>query len=134
MPSSHNDYRMLRKDWLLLLFPGLIWGSSFFFIAEGLDAFQPALITPLRVLFGFLALIALPQSRKHIPIEDLPSIALLGVFWMVIPLSLFPFAEQHVSSSVTGNSLAEPSIVNRPASGFLCISRSIVLAIARAST
>lgn len=102
MKSSHNDYRMGRSDWLLLLMPGLIWGSSFFFIAEGLDAFQPALITPLRVLFGFLALVALPQSRKHIPIKDLPSIALLGVFWMVIPLSLFPFAEQHVSSSVTG--------------------------------
>ena len=93
---------MGRSDWLLLLMPGLIWGSSFFFIAEGLDAFQPALITPLRVLFGFLALVALPQSRKHIPRKDLPSIALLGVFWMVIPLSLFPFAEQHVSSSVTG--------------------------------
>ncbi|MTH90549.1 MAG: EamA family transporter [Actinobacteria bacterium] len=102
MTSSHNDYRMGRSDWLLLLMPGLIWGSSFFFIAEGLDAFQPALITPLRVLFGFLALVALPQSRKHIPRKDLPSIALLGVFWMVIPLSLFPFAEQHVSSSVTG--------------------------------
>ena len=102
MASSHNDYHMGRKDWLLLLFPGLIWGSSFFFIAEGLDAFQPALITPLRVLFGFLALVALPQSRKHIPIKDLPSIALLGVFWIAIPLSLFPFAEQHVSSSVTG--------------------------------
>jgi drug/metabolite transporter (DMT)-like permease len=93
---------MGRSDWLLLLMPGLIWGSSFFFIAEGLDAFQPALITPLRVLFGFLALVALPQSRKHIPRKDLPAIALLGVFWMVIPLSLFPFAEQHVSSSVTG--------------------------------
>jgi drug/metabolite transporter (DMT)-like permease len=26
----------------------------------------------------------------------------LGVIWMAIPLSLFPFAEQHVSSSVTG--------------------------------
>jgi drug/metabolite transporter (DMT)-like permease len=102
MATSHNDYRMGRSDWLLLLMPGLIWGSSFFFIAEGLDAFQPALITPLRVLFGFLALVALPQSRKHIPIKDLPSIALLGVFWIAIPLSLFPFAEQHVSSSVTG--------------------------------
>lgn len=93
---------MGRSDWLLLLIPGLIWGSSFFFIAEGLDAFQPALITPLRVLFGFLALVALPQSRKHVPKKDLPSIALLGVFWIAIPLSLFPFAEQHVSSSVTG--------------------------------
>ncbi len=78
--TTHSDYRMSRNDWLLLLIPGLIWGSSFFFIAEGLDAFQPALITPLRVLFGFLALIALPQSRKHVPKKDLPSIALLGVF------------------------------------------------------
>ena len=100
--TAHSDYRMGRSDWLLLVIPGLIWGSSFFFIAEGLDAFEPALITPLRILFGFLALIAFSQSRKHIPKKDLPSIALLGVFWIAIPLSLFPFAEQHVSSSVTG--------------------------------
>ena len=35
-------------DWLLLAVPGLIWGSSFYFIAIGLDSFSPGLITPLR--------------------------------------------------------------------------------------
>ena len=100
--AQHDDHTMVRSDWLLLLIPGLIWGSSFFFIAEGLDAFEPALITPLRVLFGFCALIAFPKSRVAIPRSDYPAIALLGVLWIALPLSLFPFAEQHVSSSVTG--------------------------------
>jgi len=97
-----TELAMSRRDWLFLIVPGIIWGSSFFFIAEGLESFEPALITPLRILFGFLALVSVPASRKNIPREDLPRIALLGVLWIALPLSLFPFAEQHVSSSVTG--------------------------------
>jgi drug/metabolite transporter (DMT)-like permease len=94
---------MHATDWARWAVPGLVWGTSFFFIAEGLEAFPAALITPMRILFGFLTLACFPAAR-HGRIEkvDRPRIALLGVIWMAIPLSLFPFAEQHVSSSVTG--------------------------------
>jgi drug/metabolite transporter (DMT)-like permease len=34
--------------------------------------------------------------------SDWPAIAALGVLWLALPLSMFPFAEQHVSSAVTG--------------------------------
>ncbi|MFZ4718876.1 MAG: DMT family transporter [Ilumatobacteraceae bacterium] len=90
-------------DWLRWSVPGLVWGTSFFFIAEALDAFPAALITPMRILFGFLTLACFPAARRgRIEREDRLRVATLGVVWMAIPLSLFPFAEQHVSSSVTG--------------------------------
>lgn len=89
-------------DWLLLAVPGLIWGSSFYFIAIALDSFSPGLITPLRVLIGFLTLSVFPKARAPVPRGAWRNIVLLGVLWLAIPLSAFPFAEQHVSSSVVG--------------------------------
>ncbi len=89
-------------DWGLLAIPGVIWGSSFFFIAEGLDAFPPAMITFLRIALGFCALGVFPAARQPIERVDRPRIALLGLLWMAFPLSMFPIAEQHVSSSLTG--------------------------------
>lgn len=98
--TVHPD--MTRLDWVLLTIPGIIWGASFFFIAEGLEVFPPELITPMRITFGLLALLVFPASRRPVPREAWPRIALLGAMWMAIPLTMFPFAEQHVSSSVTG--------------------------------
>jgi drug/metabolite transporter (DMT)-like permease len=90
-------------DWARLLAPGVIWGSSFFFIAEGLRSFPAALITPMRLAFGFCALAAFPAARKtSISGHDLRRIVVLGVVWMAFPLSMFPFAEERVSSSLTG--------------------------------
>jgi len=90
-------------DWAVLALPGLVWGASFYFIAEGLEAFPAALITPMRVGFGALTLGLFPTARRvRIERADLPRVLLLGVIWMAIPLSIFPFAEERVSSSVTG--------------------------------
>jgi drug/metabolite transporter (DMT)-like permease len=92
-----------RADWARWAVPGVVWGTSFYFIAEGLKAFPAAMITPMRILLGFLTLSIFPAARiAQIDRSDRKKIALLGVIWMAIPLSLFPFAEQHVSSSVTG--------------------------------
>ena len=102
MTTTALQPEMTRTDWVLLTIPGIIWGSSFFLIAEGLEVFPPELITPMRIFFGFLALICFPASRVSVPREAFPRIALLGTMWMAIPLTMFPFAEQHVSSSVTG--------------------------------
>lgn len=89
-------------DWLLLVVPGLVWGSSFYFIAVGLESFAPGLITPMRVLFGCITLSFLPQSRRPVERAAWPMIGVLAVVWLAVPLTVFPFAEQHVSSSVTG--------------------------------
>ena len=89
-------------DWLLLLGPGLIWGASFLFIAEGLQAIGPNGLTFTRILVGFLTLGLAPSARGRIAREDRGKVALLGVIWLALPLSMFPLAEQRVSSALTG--------------------------------
>ena len=94
--------RPSAADWARLAVPGLIWGTSFFFIAEGLESFPAILITPMRIAFGFAALAFVPASRTPIPRSAWPRIIVLAAVWMAIPLTMFPFAEERVSSSVTG--------------------------------
>lgn len=89
-------------DWLLLLIPGIIWGASFLFIAEGLEAVGPNGVTFMRILVGFATLALFPQARKPVPARDWPWVALVGVVWLAFPLSMFPFAEQRVTSALTG--------------------------------
>jgi drug/metabolite transporter (DMT)-like permease len=89
-------------DWLILTLPGVIWGASFLFIAEGLRAVGPNGITFVRILVGFATLAVLPSARRPVLPSDRTGIALLGVVWMAFPLSMFPFAEQRVSSALTG--------------------------------
>jgi len=89
-------------DGLLLVVPGVIWGASFLFIAEGLRAIGPMGVTFVRILVGFLTLSLVPAARAGMSRDAWPGVALLGVLWLAFPLSLFPFAEQHVSSALTG--------------------------------
>jgi drug/metabolite transporter (DMT)-like permease len=90
------------SDWLLLLVPGVIWGASFILIAEGMRSIGPNGVTFVRVLIGFATLSLFPAARKSIVPSDWAGIAGLGVLWLAFPLSMFPFAEQRVSSAITG--------------------------------
>lgn len=100
-PASEFD-AFTATDWGLLAAVAAVWGSSFLFIAIGLDHFEPALVTLLRLLFGTAVLAAFPGARRSIPRADLPHVALLGVVWMAAPLLLFPLAQQWIDSSLAG--------------------------------
>jgi drug/metabolite transporter (DMT)-like permease len=89
-------------DSLLLILPGVIWGASFLLIAEGLEAVGPNGVTFVRILVGFLTLSMIPAARGRLARTDRTATAVLGVLWLAFPLSMFPFAEQHVSSALTG--------------------------------
>ena len=89
-------------DWALLVVPGVIWGASFLFIAEGLAAVAPNGVTFTRIAIGFLTLSLFPSARQPVARTDWAGTAWLGVLWFAFPLSMFPFAEQHVSSALTG--------------------------------
>ena len=89
-------------DWVLLAVPALMWGSSFAFMEVGLRHLEPGVITFARVLFGAAALAALPGARARVARADLPRIALLGLLWMALPFTLFPIAQQWISSSLAG--------------------------------
>ena len=65
VPSvAETDKHMAPVDWVRLAIPGLVWGTSFYFIAQGLNAFPAALITPMRVGFGCVTLGLFPAARR----------------------------------------------------------------------
>jgi drug/metabolite transporter (DMT)-like permease len=100
--SSSRAANIDVSDWLLLVVPGLIWGASFLFIAEGLRSIAPNGVTFARILIGFATLSLFPSARRPIVRSDWVGSAGLGVLWLAFPLGMFPFAEQRVSSALTG--------------------------------
>ena len=68
MTESHADHppRTVRWTWILLIVPGVIWGASFLFIAEGLEAMGPNGVTFTRILVGFVTLALFSGSRRPI--------------------------------------------------------------------
>ena len=89
-------------DWAMFASIGSIWGSSFLLIAIGLDAFEPGLITWLRIVCGASVLWLVPAARQRIHREDVPRLVALSLLWVAIPFTLFPLAEQHITSALTG--------------------------------
>jgi len=90
------------RDWSIFTSIALIWGASFLFIAIGLESLEPGLITLLRVGLGAITLALLPGSRMRLRPEDRVPMVALSVIWVGIPFTLFPIAEQHINSAVTG--------------------------------
>lgn len=100
--ASLNPGAFAVGDWGLFVSIALIWGSSFLFIAIALDAVEPGLITWGRVALGAAVLNAVPRARTRLAPEDGFRMVLLSLLWVAIPFTLFPLAEQHISSAVTG--------------------------------
>jgi drug/metabolite transporter (DMT)-like permease len=92
----------LDSGWLLLIIPGLIWGASFLFMAEGLRSIGPNGVAFVRICIGFATLALFPSARRPVARANWSSVAWLGLLWFAFPLSMFPYAEQRVSSALTG--------------------------------
>lgn len=90
------------QDWSIFTSIGLIWGASFLFIAIGLESLEPGAITSMRVGLGAITLALLPGSRVRLRPEDRVPMAALSIIWVGVPFTLFPLAEQHINSAVTG--------------------------------
>jgi drug/metabolite transporter (DMT)-like permease len=90
-------------DWALFVSVSLIWGSSFLLMAIGLDAFEPGLITVLRVALGAGALWLVPKARAtSVQRADWPRLVALSFLWVAIPFTLFPIAQQYINSAIAG--------------------------------
>ena len=96
------DDQFTSADWGLFLSVAGIWGASFLFIDIGLDALPPGVITLMRVGLGAVALAVLPRQRTRIRPEDRLRLVTLSMVWVAIPFTLFPIAEQHITSAVAG--------------------------------
>lgn len=82
---------------------GIVWGSSFLFIAVALTGLTPAQVAGGRLFFGALALaavVALRRERLPRTLRVWAHLCVLSVSFCVVPFLLFAWAEQHVSSGL----------------------------------
>jgi drug/metabolite transporter (DMT)-like permease len=100
--EGQNRGAFTPRDWGLFASIGGIWGASFLFIAVGLEAFEPGVITWARVTLGAAVLWSFPAARAPVPATDRPRLVTVSVLWVAIPFTLFPLAEQHITSALTG--------------------------------
>jgi drug/metabolite transporter (DMT)-like permease len=89
-------------EWGLLTAVAFIWGSSFLFMAIGLDSFKPGVVTLARVGLGAATIALIPRARRPVAKEHRTRIFALGILWIGIPLIIFPVAQQWIDSSVAG--------------------------------
>lgn len=97
-----NQQAFTGQDWALFAAVSLIWGSSFVLILAGLETFEPGFVTWLRVGSGAAVLWLFPRARRRIEREDWARMVVISVVWVAIPFTLFPVAEQWITSAVTG--------------------------------
>lgn len=97
-----NQDNFSQLDWGLLGATSLIWGSSFLWIAIGLDAFHPGTIALIRMVIGAAVLWLIPAARVPIPRSEWSAMAVVAVAGNAAPAVLFPLAQQRIDSSVAG--------------------------------
>ena len=103
--DAANDDSFTGADWGLFLSVSLIWGSSFLLIAEALEGLSPGVVTLGRVGIGAITLFvirALRGNAERIEREDYGRVLLLSMLWVGVPFTLFPLAQEHINSAVTG--------------------------------
>jgi len=98
--TNQGDFN--NGDWILLLTIALIWGSSFLWIAIGLETFHPSVIALFRMVFGALVLLFVPASRTPMPRSTWPVLSVVALGGNAAPAVFFPLAQQRVESSVAG--------------------------------
>lgn len=97
-----NTGRFDGRDWTLLLATAGIWGSSFLWIAIGLDAFHPGVIAFGRMAIGAATVAWFPSARRRVPRSAWGPLVVVALAGNMGPAVFFPLAQQRVASSVAG--------------------------------
>lgn len=101
--SPESPKQQLRSI-LLILFLGLIWGSSFFLIKKGLVAFSAPQVGAFRIFIAFVSLLPMYLGIKlsGIKRDHWIGLTVVALFGSGIPPFLFSWAQTHIASYVAG--------------------------------
>ncbi|SEE61374.1 DMT family transporter [Jiangella alba] len=104
---------MSRRGWILFVALGIIWGIPYMLIKVAVDELSPASIVLARTAIGAALLLPLAARRGYLrPL--LPHWRMLLAFTLIeicIPWYLLGYAEQELSSSLTGLLVAAVPLV-----------------------
>ncbi len=101
--QSKFDYSHKFINWVLLILCAVIWGFSYYLIKHALIGFQPMQVAVLRILAGGLTLLPLIFiAFRKIPLNKYGHIFLCALAGSGIPIYLYPLAQTHIDSGVTG--------------------------------
>ncbi|PCJ77056.1 MAG: EamA family transporter [Rhodobacteraceae bacterium] len=111
---------------MLLLFLGLIWGSSFLGVSLSLESFGPITVAAIRVSIAAIILTSISFYLGH----GLPSTKTatgrkiwrhgfgMAIFTNAVPFTLLSWAQLHVSSGYAGITMAVVPLLVLPLSHF----------------
>ena len=94
---------MSNKAWLLLLFLSLIWGSSFYFIGEGVNSVPPLTLVFYRIFFAGLALYLLfLWLRRRLPkkLDFWIKVAVMALLNNIVPFTLIAWGQKTISGGL----------------------------------
>ncbi len=93
------------RYWALLFFLGAVWGGSFMFNAVLIREIHPLWVSAGRVSIGAaICWVYFFATKRKLPTMPIiyAQLFFLGVLNYAIPFALFPYAELHISSGITG--------------------------------
>ena len=94
---------MTLKQFLLLLVPSALWGSSFIFMKELSPIFGPLLTSTLRIVFAslFLFILYYFQNYKVNFKRDWKLFFIIGLGNSAVPFVLYAYAALYIPSSLS---------------------------------
>lgn len=94
---------MTIRQFLLLLIPSALWGSSFIFMHHLAPVFGPILTSTIRIVVGAIFLVGLFAIQRY-PIHwkrDYKLFMLIGITNSAVPFSLYAYAALYIPSSLS---------------------------------
>ena len=88
--------------WLAYLTVAIVWGSTYFAIALGLESFTPYGLVALRFTLSALLALGLGRLRREAwpPLREVPHLLIVGALLLGGANALVSYAELHVSSGL----------------------------------
>ncbi len=91
------------RQWSILIFLGLVWGSSFILMKRGLEVYSGVELAELRIIIALVCLLPFALIKiTSIPKGKILPLLSVGIFGNVLPAFLFAIAQTKLSSSFVG--------------------------------